>query len=37
MDKENMDMYHIILDRLDKIDSRLNVMEVKQNKTVWIR
>lgn len=37
MDKENMDMYHIILDRLDKIDSRLNVMEVKQSKTVWIR
>ncbi len=32
MDKESMEMFQKILDRLDKIDNRLNVMEVRQNK-----
>lgn len=32
MDKESMEMFQKILDRLDKMDSRLEVIEIKQNK-----
>lgn len=32
MDNESMEMFQKILDRLDKMDSRLGVMEVKQNR-----
>ena len=32
MDKESMEMFQKILDRLDKMDNRLEVMEIKQNK-----
>ena len=32
MDKESMEMFQKILDRLDKMDNRLEIMEVKQNK-----
>ncbi len=32
MDNESQEMFQKILDRLDKIDSRLDVIEVKQNK-----
>ena len=40
MDKENMEMFQKILDRLDKmdnrfdkVDNRLNVIELKQDRT----
>lgn len=32
MDNESMEMFQKILDHLDKMDSRLEVMEIKQNK-----
>jgi len=32
MDKESMEMFQKILDSLDKMDNRLNVIELKQNK-----
>lgn len=32
MDNESREMIQKILDRLDKMDSRLDVIEVKQNK-----
>lgn len=32
MDKESMEMFQKILDGLDKMDNRLEIMEVKQNK-----
>ncbi len=32
MDNESKEMFQKLFDRLDKIDSRLDVMEVKQNK-----
>lgn len=32
MDTESKEMFQKILDRLDKMDSRLGVMEVKQNR-----
>lgn len=32
MDNESKEMFQKILDKIDKIDNRLDVMEVKQNK-----
>ena len=32
MDNESKEMFQKILDRLDKMDNRLGVMEVKQNR-----
>ncbi len=32
MDNESKEMFQKLFDRLDKIDDRLDVMEVKQNK-----
>ncbi len=32
MDNESKEMFQKLLESLDKIDNRLNVMEVKQNK-----
>ena len=33
MDKESMEMFQKILDRLDKMDSRFDVIEHKQDRT----
>ena len=33
MDKESMEMFQKILDRLDKIDSRFDIIELKQDRT----
>ena len=33
MDKEGMEMFQKILDRLDKMDSRFDVIEHKQDRT----
>lgn len=32
MDMESREMFGKIIDRLDKIDNRLDIMEIKQNK-----
>ncbi len=33
MDKNSMEMFQKILDRLDKIDNRLEIVELKQDRT----
>lgn len=33
MDKESMEMFQKILDRLDKINSRFDIIELKQDRT----
>lgn len=33
MDKESMEMFQKILDRLDKIDSHFDIIELKQDRT----
>ena len=33
MDKESMEMFQKILDRLDKMDSRFDILEHKQDRT----
>ena len=33
MDKESMEMFQKILDRLDKMDNRFNILELKQDRT----
>lgn len=33
MDKESMEMFQKILDRLDKMDSRFDILELKQDRT----